>query len=321
MKSFNIIGGLPRAGTTLASQILNSNPNFHVTPTSGIIDVLKNIRSTFSHNATWKAQDRLQLMPNIQAGMKGFIDGFFGNEKVIFDKCRGWSNNISMLDAVLGNNDTKIIWFYRDVVEIVGSVESAYQKTILLENADEAQAAGAFATLDRRVGTFINNDSIISYPIEILRDAIEMGYGSRILLLKYYDLCNSTQNVMNLIHEFIGEPIYAYDLQNIKQTTRENDSTYNYKFTHQITEGQIKWKKADILLPQKYINAINERFAPLNTLMFTGDASALLNLPPGTVMLNVPGSVRPEAVPDEVQNVAPVIPTDITNTNPFDTRT
>ena len=301
MRKFNIIGGMPRAGTTLASQILNSNPNFHTTPTSGIIDVLKNIRSTFSHNQTWKSQDRLKLMPNIQEGMKGFLNGFFEDKEVVFDKCRGWSNNISMLDAMLGNNDTKIIWFYRDPCEVVSSIEAAYQKTILLENADEAAAPGAFATLDRRIGTFINNDSIISYPVEILRDAIEMGYGDRILMLKYYDLTNNTQAVMDLIHQFIGEPIYTYDLANVKQSTHEWDGTYNYKFTHTIKEGEIKWKKADVTLPQKYVNVINERFAPLNSLMFTGDASALLNLPPNTVMLNVPGAtpVTQEPTPND----------------------
>src|SRR3972149_2795134 len=234
MRKFNIIGGMPRCGTTLAGQILNSNPNFHVTPTSSILDSLKNIRSTFSHNPTWKAQDRLKLMPNIRASMKGFLNGFFENENVVFDKNRGWSNNISLLDDVLGNNDTKIIWFYRNPVEIISSIESQHNKTILLENTDEATIPGMFMSLDRRIGTYTNEDGLVGHPVATLKDAIEMGYLSRILFVKYYDLTNNTQFVMNAIHQFIGEDFYEYDLKNVKQTTYEFDGTYNYKFPHTI---------------------------------------------------------------------------------------
>jgi sulfotransferase len=302
MKKINIIGGLPRAGTTLASQILNSNPNFTVTPTSGILDVLKNIRSTFSHNPTWKAQDRLALMPNIRASMKGFLNGFFENENVVFDKNRGWSNNISLLDDILGNNDTKIIWFYRDFVEIIGSIEAQYRKTILLENTDEASMPGAFMSLDRRIATYANEDGLIGHPVSTLRDAIEMGYLSRILFIKYFDLTNNTQFVMNAIHEFIGEEQYQYDLTNIKQTTHENDSAYNYKFLHKIKEGEIKWKKADITLPAKYIQAINERFAPLNKLIFEGNVVDFA----GEEFASQP--INMVIVPNQIQNVEPENP-------------
>jgi len=271
--------GLPRAGSTLLSNILNSNPKFHVTPTSGVIDMLRNMRSTFSHNPTFKAQNRLRLLENFRQGLNGFLNGYFFDKEIVFDKCRGWTNNIALLDNILGNDETKIIWNYRDPVEIVGSIEAQYQKTILLENADESVAAGAFATLDRRVGTYINNDGIVSYPVEILRDALEMGYGPRIMFVKYIDLTTRTQEVMNAIHTFIGEPEYAYDLKNIKQTTFENDSTYNYKFLHTIREGEIKYKRADITLPTKYVNAINERYFALNKLILEGDASALLGIP------------------------------------------
>ena len=64
MKNFHMIAGLPRAGSTLLCQILNSNPNFHVTPTSGVLDMLKIMRSQFSQNPTWRAQKRLEIYEN-----------------------------------------------------------------------------------------------------------------------------------------------------------------------------------------------------------------------------------------------------------------
>lgn len=278
MRKFNIIGGLPRAGTTLACQLLNMNDSFHVTPTSAVLDTLKVMRSNFSHDPTWRAQNRLELIPNFREGMKGFINGFFHDKEVVFDKCRGWSNHISLLDEILQNTDTKIIWFYRDPVEIIGSIEAQYQKTILLENADEQSAPGAFATLDRRIGTFIGDGGIINYPIEILRDAIEMGYGDRILIVKYFDLTNNTQEILNQIHDFIGEPRKSYDCTQLKQSTFEYDGFYNYKFLHTIKPGSVKYKKSDIELPTKYTNVINTKYASLNQLVFENNPAAFLGL-------------------------------------------
>jgi hypothetical protein len=98
--------------------------------------------------------------------------------------------------------------------------------------------------------------------------------------VKYFELTNHTQEVLDTIHNFIGEPNYEYDLKNIKQTTWEYDGIYNYKFLHKIREGEIKFKKGDFQLEPKFISAINERFVALNKLVLEGDYSALLNLPP-----------------------------------------
>lgn len=278
MRKLNLIAGLPRSGSTLLCNLLNSNPHFHATPTSGVIDVVKNMRSTFSHNPSFKTQNRLKLMDNMQNGLKGFIDGYFANEEVVFDKSRGWSNNLQLIDAIFGNEDTKIIWTYRSPVEVVNSIERQYQKTILLENADEAAAPMAFMTLDRRVGTFIGEGSIVSHPVEILRDAIEMGYGDRVFFLSYYDLCNNTQQVMDMLHDFIGEERYEYDTKNLKQTVFEFDGIYNYKFMHKIKEGEIKYSETKMVLPQKYVDIIEQRYAPLNNFILKGDVEGFLNI-------------------------------------------
>lgn len=278
MRKFHIIGGMPRAGTTLAAQLLSMNENFHVTPTSAILDTLKVMRSNFSHDPTWRAQDRLKLMNNFRTGMNGFLEGFFYDKDVVFDKCRGWSNHISMLDEIRQNKDTKIIWFYRNPIEVIGSIESQYQRSILLENPDEQAAPGAFATLDRRIGTFMNDGGIVSYPVEILRDAIEAGYRDRILIVKYFDLTNNTQLVLDDIHDFIGEPRVTYDFKKLKQSTFEYDGFYNYKFLHTIKEGDVKYKKSDVVLPTKYANVISNKFAGLNKFVFEGNPDAFLGL-------------------------------------------
>ncbi len=278
MNKFNMVAGLPRAGSTLLCQILDSNPNFHVTPTSGVLDMLKVMRSTFSQNLAWRAQDRMKIYENMRMGMKGFVDGYFYDSNVVFDKNRAWTSNIKLIDEILQNENSKVIWLYRNPVEIVSSIEYQYQKTYLLENMDESAAPGAFATLDRRIGTYVNPDGLITFPVESLKDAIEMGYASRILFIKYYELTNHTQEVLDAIHDFIGEPKYEYDLKNVQQRTEEWDGIYNYKFLHKIREGEIKYKKGDFQVDEKFANAINQRFVSLNKLILEGDPSLLLGL-------------------------------------------
>jgi len=214
----------------------------------------------------------------MQHALKGFIEGYFYDKNVVFDKCRGWSNHLQLIDAIFGHSDTKIIWTYRNPVEIINSIERQYQKTILLENSDEAADAGAFVTLDRRIGTYMNDNGLVSYPVEILRDAIEMGYGHRIHFVSYYDLCNHTQQVMDGIHDFIGEERFTYDTDNVKQTSFEFDGFYNYKFRHDIKEGKISYSETKMVLPQKYIDIVNQRYNALNNFILHNDVEGFLNI-------------------------------------------
>jgi len=279
MRRFHVVAGLPRAGSTLLCQILNSNPKFNVTPTSGILDMLKAMRANFSQNPSFRAQNRLDIYENFKMGLKGFMDGYFYDSEAVFDKNRAWTSNISLLDTIFENEETKIIWLYRDPVEIVSSIEAHYQKTLLLENMDESGAPGAFMTLERRISTYVNPEGLLGFPIESLKDALEMGFAHRILFVKYFELTNYTNEVMKMIHDFLGEEYYEYDFKNIKQSTWEFDGIYNYKFPHKIKEGEIKYKKADITLEEKYIRAINETFLPLNKLIFELNPHFLLKTP------------------------------------------
>lgn len=280
MKKMHLIAGLPRAGSTLLCQILNSNPRFHVTPTSGVLDMLKTMRSNFSTNMTFRAQNRMSIYENFRNGLRGFLDGYFFDSEIVFDKNRAWPCNLRLLDNIMQNEDSKVIWLYRDPVEIVSSIEAQYQKTFLLENMDESSSPMNFMTLERRISTYTDPGGLIGFPVEALKDAFEMGCGHRILFIKYFDLTNTPDETLKKIHEFLELEKHDYDFNNIRQSTWEFDGIYNYKFPHVIKEGEIKFKRADIELEPKYAMAILDRFMPLNKLIFEGDPSMLLNLPP-----------------------------------------
>jgi len=269
MKKLNLIAGMPRSGSTLLCNLLNMNPNFHATATSPVIDVLNSMRTTYSHNPTFKTNDRLNQYDDMRSGLKGFIEGFYGDKNIVFDKCRGWSNNLPLIDDILGHKETKIIWTYRNPVDVVSSIEKHHQKTILLQNSDESGGVD-FSTLSSRVDAFINDGGIVARPVWLLNDAYEMGYGSRILLIRYHDLTTKPQEILNHIHDFIGEERYEYDkkdFKDLKQTTVEFDGLYNFKFPHTIKEGEVKFVKNNINLPEHIVEKINLRFSWVNDLV------------------------------------------------------
>ena len=110
----------------------------------------------------------------------------------------------------------------------------------------------------------------------------------------------------DIIHDFIGQPRFIYDIDNVKQKTWEFDGIYNYKFLHRIKEGKIEWKKGGdpgFQLEPKFVAAINERFIALNKFVLDNDATLLLNLPP-----------QPNPVP-EGKNAGTAL--DTNNINPF----
>lgn len=271
MKKLVLIAGLPRSGSTLLCNILNMNPRFHATATSPMIDMVSGLRSIFSHNITSKSHDRLDELENMRNGIRGFIEGYHSDKIVVFDKSRGWPAKLTLMRELYPDMDIKVIWTYRDPVQIINSIESKHQKTIMLEGNDEGAGAN-FATLSNRVDLFINDGGIVASPVWLLNDAYDMNLQDNIFIVKYGDLTNATQQVMDQIHNFIGEKNYPYSDKNftdLKQTTNEFDGIYNYKFPHTIKEGSVKHVVHPITLPQYLIDRINQRFSWINDLVNT----------------------------------------------------
>lgn len=261
MEKLNFVTGFPRSGSTLLCNLLNMNPEFHATPTSPTLDMVLQMRKIFSHNTSYKNMDRLSESERFKAGVRAYLHAYFQDKKVVFDKNRAWVNKLPMMDRLMGHSDSKIIFCYRNPVEVFQSIESKYQQTILMENVDEMNNEIGFATLINRVETFISqNFTLMSTPVSLLEDALNQGLGNRILIVRYDALCSQPQKTLDEIHEFVGEDKMAYDFSQLKQTTFENDAAYNYKFSHRIREGEVKYSPTQINLPQSAIDMINKRF-------------------------------------------------------------
>ena len=70
---------MPRSGSTLIQNILGQNPDIHVTPTDGFLELIYAARVNFTNNAEFKAQDQKQMLNAWRGfcneGMKGYVKG------------------------------------------------------------------------------------------------------------------------------------------------------------------------------------------------------------------------------------------------------
>jgi len=261
MEKLHFVSGFPRSGSTLLCNLLNMTEGFHSTPTSPTIDMIIQMRKVFSHNTSYKNMDRLAESERFRTGVRAYLHAYWADKRVVFDKNRGWVNKLPIIDRIMGHHDCKVIFCYRNPLEVFQSIESQYQRTILMENNDEAHNDLGFATLLNRVETFINQKfTLMSAPVSLLEDALNQGLGNRILIVRYDALCGEPQRTLDTIHEFVGEEKMTYDFTQLKQTTFENDAAYNYKFSHKIREGSVSYSPTKIDLPKLAVDMISKRF-------------------------------------------------------------
>ena len=119
---------LPRAGSTLLQNLIGQNPKFHVTPTSGMIDMMLGTRIGYNGNHESKAGDLKQWKDGFYAycreGFKGYV-GALTDKPYILDKNRAWGSYYPLLNNV--NPNPKIIFMVRDLREIFSSMEKKFR--------------------------------------------------------------------------------------------------------------------------------------------------------------------------------------------------
>ena len=124
---------LPRAGSTLLQNVMGQNPDFYVTPTSGVLELVYASRSNYSTSPEFKAQDP-ELMKSgflnfCNQGMLGFFNGVT-DKPYVLDKSRGWGVHYGFLNSFYPN--PKIICMVRDLRGIFSSMEKNFRKKRLI---------------------------------------------------------------------------------------------------------------------------------------------------------------------------------------------
>lgn len=236
MKSNNQIvftAGLPRSGSTLLANVLAQNPEFHVSPTSGVIDLVLAVRQAWDQNPCFLANpdDKKKL-----GAMRGVIQGAYSHrgESVIFDRSRGWPHLFEFLDDAFDN--VKMIVCVRDLKQIVASWELLWRQNYLRHDNMSDDERAQCATRRGRIHYWLRYDQPTGIAIAWLQDLFTRGHGNRVHIVDYDRFTNDPQSELDSIHDYLGSPRFKYPAPYVMQTIFENDYHHGSAGLHDIGE-------------------------------------------------------------------------------------
>ena len=227
---------MPRSCSTLMQNILGNNPDFHATPTSGLLEMLNASKRVYTLSPVMKAQDELEMkkafLTYCRYALQGFYEGIT-DKKYVIDKSRGWSINSPFLESFYPN--PKIICVVRDLRDIVASMEKNYRKNPLLwdPSLDEKEPKGT--SVSQRITLWMNHKSKpVGDTLTKLNEVIFRNLDKNILFVKSEELLANPDKEMRRVYDYLEIPYYKIDYDNVKQVTYEDDKFHGRYGDHKI---------------------------------------------------------------------------------------
>jgi len=225
---------LPRAGSTLLQNILGQNPDFYVTPTSGVLELLFAARGNYTNDVGFRAQDP-DLMKKgwlnfCRQGIEGFFNGIT-NKKYVVDKSRGWGICYDFVNSFYPN--PKIVCMVRDLRCIYSSMEKNFRKHPEKDSGIANWKEMKGTTTAKRVDLWAQSPPI-GIALERLQQMMTEGIDKNILFIRFEDLTSNPQTELDKIYDFFGVERYQHDFKNVEQLTQEDDTIHGIFGDHTI---------------------------------------------------------------------------------------
>ena len=229
-QAFHFISGLPRSGSTLLSAILRQNPRFQAGMSSPVGAMLCAVLSQVSAGSEYAplvdtAQRRRLL--------RGLFDSYYGHleQDVVFDTNRMWCAWLSTVLDLFEN--ARVIACVRNVAWVMDSLErihraNPYEHTLL------AGRNMARSTVYQRLETLAQHDQLVGFAWSALREAFYGEHAERLLVVDYDLLAQAPHKVLPLIYEFIDEPYYEHDYENVDYDAPDFDTPLGAPGLHKV---------------------------------------------------------------------------------------
>jgi sulfotransferase len=254
--------GLPRTGSTLLVNVLGQNPKITISPDSLLGPLLANVQgfmgdtlneSQFKSDQTYEMYKRFCV-----DGSYGWINSISDTEFYV-DKCRSWGINIDLTFNLFSN--IKLIFVIRDLRGIVSSLDNICRKTLLRTSDhfyNDNFNYNENNLMENRVEKFFDED-MINKPLLSIKELFEVKneYLDQIKFVKYEDIINNTDKVLNQIYDFLEIDRFEHNLNNIQQGFYHDCIFLPYghhKIKSKITPKEQTFEKLSDHIQEKIIN-------------------------------------------------------------------
>jgi sulfotransferase len=232
--------------STTLQNILAQNPEFYVTPTSGLLELWFGARKNYTDLPEFKAQDSDIMKKAFEGFCKESMFGYFNSiteKKYVLDKSRGHGVYRSFIDSFYPN--PKIICMVRDLKDILSSFEKIYRRNQHKHNPVRDDLTARGTTIHKRMDEWMNPQNTVGQAVERLFEIIRLGYDDKILFVKAEDLCLYPEAQMTRIYQYLEIPHFEHDFDNISQVTKEDDSIYGLGNELHTIRPKLEMKPSD----------------------------------------------------------------------------
>lgn len=252
---------LPRSGSTLLQNLLGQNPEFFVTPTSGLIDLMLGARIGYNQNYESKAGDTEMWRGGFYAFCSHGIDGYIASQTskpYYLDKNRVWAFYYNLLSNMV--EKPKVLYMVRDLPSIFASMEKKFRMNPDKDDGTMDNVKMKGTTTHKRVELWAQSHPL-GYSLEKLYQTLLDGTAANFLFIRYEDLCSNPDNVMKSIYQYLELDEFKHDFQHINQITTENDAIHGIYGDH-IIRNSLKMLPNDSkeILGMHTVDLIKENY-------------------------------------------------------------
>lgn len=242
-RRFHFISGLPRAGSTLLAGILRQNPRFHASMSSPVANLMNGLlEQTGASSESYSFFDDAKRKRLCRA----VFDAYYADNEqmVIFDTNRHWTARMHQLVELF--DDFKVICCVRNPAWIMDSFEVIYRKNPF--DYSRMFNPASRQTVYSRCEALINSGGVVGSPWTALKEAFYGEFSERLLLVDYDILTQHPARTLQLIYQFLGEPQFTHDFDNVDYQENEFDQRIGVKGLHAVKK-KVEFKARRSILP------------------------------------------------------------------------
>lgn len=231
MSAFHFISGLPRAGSTLLAAILRQNPRFRAGMTSPVGALVQGVLAQVSAGSEFGAMVDRDMRRSL---LKGLFESYYADARdaaVIFDTNRTWCAKMGTVLDIFPQ--AKVIACVRNVAWVMDSIERLYRANPY-ENTRLFGGNAERSTVYSRCEGLAQHDQLVGFAWSALREAFYGEHASSMLVLDYELLAQAPHKVIPLVYDFIGEPHFAHDFENVEYDAPEFDLPLGAPGLHKV---------------------------------------------------------------------------------------
>ena len=240
------MAGLPRAGSTLLSTLLNQNPRFYSGPSSPVLGAMVSAHDNFMANELYHGYPKPYQVNEIVGSIMGHWYSDV-DKPVIIDKNRAWTSRVSIIEGYL-HLEPKIIVPVRRVDEILTSILKMIHRNPFKEGQSRINFVDEFLVKnnipindEERCNHLLNSSGIVYESLNAIMDGFKDQKRDKFHFIDYNDLVNDPQKELDSIYDFLGEEPFEHTFDGLSNEHREDDlNTYGLADMHEVHSELVK---------------------------------------------------------------------------------